>query len=366
MNKKYIEKLVALMNERDIDAIFIAPSEDMEFLIGQSPNLCERYSGLYITAKGEMFYVAPLLQREEMQEAVGEENKVYAWADSDGFLGELKKAYQDFGLIGKTIGIDGTARACNLLDIAEAIDVKLVNAKPTLEDMRVQKTEEEINALRKAAAIADEVFIELCKFIEPGLKEKDIADKIKSLFKERGCPISFSPIVASGPNSSRPHYNEDQRVIEKQDVIILDFGCVYNGFCSDMSRTVFVGDITDEQRRIYDIVDRSNKAGEDAAVKGVTCASVDKAARDIIDAEGHGQHFLNRLGHGIGCSVHEAPYIKGGNGRILDTGMAFSIEPGIYIPGKFGMRIEDILVITENGTEILNKAPRDITIIKPE
>lgn len=364
MNKKYMDRLIALMKDRNIDAMFIAPSEDMEFLLGASPNLCERYSGLYITAKGELFYIAPLLQREEMQEAVGEDNKVYAWADSDGFLISLKKAYGDFGLIGKTIGIDGTARACNLLDIAEYIDVKFVNGKPLLEDMRVRKSKEEVESLRKASAIADEVFEELCKFIKPGLKEKDIADKIISSFKDRGCPISFSPIVASGANSSRPHYNGNQRVIEEQDVIILDFGCIYNGFCSDMSRTVFVGDITEEQRRIYDIVDRSNKAGEMAAVKGVTCASVDKAARDVIEEEGHGEHFLNRLGHGIGCSVHEAPYIKGGNERILDVGMAFSIEPGIYIPGKFGMRIEDILVITEDGTEILNKSRRDIVIIK--
>lgn len=362
MNKKYIDKLVGLLKERSIDAVFIAPSEDMEFLIGAAPHICERYSGLYLTAKGEMFYVAPLLQREEMQEALGD-NKVYAWADGDGFLPTLKKAYEEFDLIGKTIGIDGTARACNLLDIENYMDVKFVNGKPTIEDMRVQKSEDEVDALRTAAKLADEVFEEVCKFIKPGIKEKDIADKIINGFKDRGCPISFSPIVASGPNSSRPHYNGDQRIIEEQDVIILDFGCVYNGFCSDMSRTVFVGGITDEQRRIYDIVDRSNRAGEEAAVKGVTCESVDKAARDVIDNEGHGEHFLNRLGHGIGCSVHEAPYIKGENKRILDVGMAFSIEPGIYLPGKFGMRIEDILVITEDGTEILNKSRRDITIL---
>jgi Xaa-Pro dipeptidase len=169
--------------------------------------------------------------------------------------------------------------------------------------------------------------------------------------------------VASGPNSSYPHYHGSSREIEKQDVIILDFGCTVNGMFSDMSRTVFVGGITEEQKKIYGIVRQSNEAGEAAAVNGAFIPDVDKAARDIIDDAGYKECFINRLGHGIGYMIHEGPDIKKSNNRNLLPGMAFSIEPGIYIAGNVGMRIENIVLTTETGNEILNKSSKEIIII---
>ncbi|WP_313371231.1 M24 family metallopeptidase, partial [Sedimentibacter sp.] len=156
----------------------------------------------------------------------------------------------------------------------------------------------------------------------------------------------------------------DQRVIQEKDIIILDWGCKYNGMCADMSRTVFVGDITEEERQVYEIVLKSQEEGEKAAVKGAYIPEVDKAARDVIKDAGYEKYFFTRLGHGIGYSVHEAPDIKKSNQRYLEEGMVFSIEPGIYIAGKFGMRIENIVAVTENGNEILNKASKEIKIIK--
>ena len=170
-------------------------------------------------------------------------------------------------------------------------------------------------------------------------------------------------IVASGPNSSYPHYTGYGRIIGEQDIIVLDFGCAYHGLYSDMTRTVFVGGITDKQREIYNLVFQANAAGEATAVKDAFIPQVDKAARDVINNAGYGDYFFTRLGHGIGYMIHEGPDIKKNNDRPLQTGMAFSIEPGIYLGGEFGVRIEDIVLVTDNGNEILNKSTKELIII---
>lgn len=365
LNSQYIDKLISIMNDEKLDAMFIAPSEDLEFLMGFSPHMDERFQGLFITNDSKLFYIVPKLNREEVQDTIGDSGRVFDWGDGEGFLGVLSKAFEDYNLIDKTIGVNGTSRAVNMLDIKNTVNVDFKNGKPILEELRIIKSEDEIQKLREAARLADKVFEQLVKFIKPGILERDIKNKIEELFMEMGADsLSFEPIVASGPNSSKPHYNKDSRVIEEKDVIILDFGCKYKGLCSDMSRTVFVGDISEEEKKVYDIVYRANEASEKYVEVGVSAQSVDEVARNIIKEEGHGEHFLNRVGHGIGYSVHEAPYIKGGNERKLQKGMAFSIEPGIYISGKFGMRIEDIVVISEKGVEILNKAPKEVVVIK--
>jgi Xaa-Pro dipeptidase len=233
-----------------------------------------------------------------------------------------------------------------------------------MEKVRQIKDEEEMELMKKSALIADQVAEEILKFIRPGVTEGDIAKRIKELFIEKGAEdISFEPIVASGPNSSRPHYNDDKRIIEDRDIIVLDFGGRYKGYCSDMSRTVFVGEPTKEQEEIYNIVRRANTEAELFARQGVTASEVDKKARDIIKEAGYGQNFLNRTGHGIGMAVHEAPYIKEGNDVVLKDGMTFSVEPGIYIAGKFGMRIENIVLIEKGKSNILNKFTKEMIIL---
>ena len=178
-----------------------------------------------------------------------------------------------------------------------------------------------------------------------------------------GEELSFEPIVASGPNGSMPHYNDDKRVIEEQDLVILDFGCRYKGYCSDTSRTVFIGEPTEEQKKVYEIVLRANREAEKAVKEGVTAGEIDRIARKIITDEGYGEYFINRTGHGIGVEIHEEPFIKEGNKEILKSGMAFSVEPGIYIPGKFGMRVEDIVIVDGEKARILNKSNKEMTIV---
>lgn len=364
MRKKYLDKLVGILNDNKMDAILVAPSEEMEFIMGHNTHICERFQALIIKNDGTYFYICNLLTVGEIQSVLGPDVKVYGWFDGDVFTDTVKRAFEENDLIGKTIGVNSTERAILILQMMEVMDVKFVNGKPLLEEMRIIKDEEEIANLRMAAHITDESFEELLKFIKPGIKEVDIANKMNEIFKEKGAEEGFT-MVCSGPNSSYPHYAGNQRVIEEKDMMILDWGCKYKNMCADMSRTVFVGGITDEEKKIYDIVLRSQQAGEKAAVEGAYIPDVDKASRDIIKEEGYNENFFTRLGHGIGYSVHEAPDIKTSNKRNLEKGMVFSIEPGIYIAGKVGMRVENIIAITENGTESLNQASTDIKIVCP-
>ncbi|HRC80324.1 MAG TPA: Xaa-Pro peptidase family protein [Sedimentibacter sp.] len=362
MRKEYLNKLVDIIRKNEIDAMLIAPSEEMEFILGHNTHLCERFQALIIKNDGTYFYICNLLTVDEIQSVLGPDIKVYGWFDGDVFTDTVNKAFEEQGLIGKTIAVNSTERAFIILQIMEAVDVKFINGKPYLEVMRLIKNEEELNNLRMAARITDESYEELIKFIKPGIKEADIAKKMNEIFREKGADEGFT-MVCSGPNSSYPHYNDDQRVIQEKDIIILDWGCKYNNMCADMSRTIFVGGITDEERKVYEIVRASQEAGEKAAVKGAYIPDVDKAAREIIEKAGYGKYFFTRLGHGIGYSVHEAPDIKASNKRHLEKGMVFSIEPGIYMAGKFGIRIENIVAVTEDGNEVLNKASKDIVII---
>lgn len=364
MNKKYFDKLVAILKQKNMDAILVAPSEEMEFIMGHNTHLCERFQALIIKNDGTYFYICNLLTVEEVQAVLGPEIKVYGWFDGDGFIDTVKKAFEENNLIGKTIGVNSTERAFIILQIMEALDVKFVNGKPLLEEMRMIKDEEELENLRMAARITDESYEELLKFIRPGIKEVDIANKMNEIFKAKGADEGFT-MVCSGPNSSYPHYAGNQRVIQEKDMMILDWGCTYKGMCADMSRTVFVGAISEEERKIYEIVLKSQQAGVKAAVNGAFIPDVDRASREILEKEGYGDNFFTRLGHGIGYSVHEAPDIKASNPRHLEPGMVFSIEPGIYIAGKVGMRVEDIVAVTENGNEVLNKASTDIKIVCP-
>jgi len=275
----------------------------------------------------------------------------------------VQQAFEKHGLQGScVIGVNSSAQAFNIQEIAHKCSTYFFNGLPTLEEARIIKTEQEIADLRKAAALTDAAFTAVFQFIKPGQKESDILQFLSEHMTAGGGKNTWG-IIASGPNSSYPHYHGTSRVIEPQDMMILDFGCTVNGMFSDMSRTIFVGAITDEQREIYNIVRRSQEAGEQAAVTGAYIPDIDKAARDIIEAHGYGENFFTRLGHGIGYMIHEAPDIKKNNNRKLEPGMAFSIEPGIYIAGKLGMRIENIVVATPDGNEVLNKSSKEIIIL---
>ncbi|MCP4688023.1 MAG: aminopeptidase P family protein [Desulfobacterales bacterium] len=361
--EKY-EKLFRLMKRDQVDCVVVGPSGDMRYLIGFDPGGCERFQALFLLADGRYFYVSNLIYYEDMKNALAEGAKFYLWADSENWLDCLERAFDAYGLHDKTLAVNNSIRAVDLIDWRERLSCKFVNGNDMLEEFRVIKTPRQIEHMRKAARLADEVMEELTRFIKPGLTEKDIQNKIAERFAEKGADETAFAIVASGSNNSIPHYNKNSRVITERDVIVLDFGCKVNGYCSDVSRTFFVGEVKQEDEKIYNIVREAQQTALDYVKEGVLAGDVDKKARDVIARAGYGDHFLSRTGHGIGFDVHEAPYIRGNSKQVLKKGMAFSIEPGVYIAGKVGMRIEDIVIINEDGDgESLNRFTKEITVI---
>src|SRR6056297_445017 len=363
LNQKYIDKLLKIMKDKNIDALMLGPSTDLKFLLGYSPHPDERFQSFVLLNTGKFFCISPQITAEEIEEKIETEIDMYNWGDDEGFVDTTVNALKKYGLENKTIGINNGIIGINYLDIKNSFNANFINGHRILEELRIIKDDKEIELMRKASELADRVMGRTIEFIQPGVTEKEIKEKIEKYFIEEGADgLSFTPIIASGKNSSKPHYAENARAIQEKDIVILDLGCKYQGLCSDMSRTVFVGGITEEERKVYEVIRESNEAGEKAAQIGTTSEAVDKASREIIEKAGYGDYFINRTGHGIGYSVHEAPDIVGGNDRKLAPGMAFSIEPGIYIPNKFGMRIEDIVVMTEEEPEILNKFSKEIII----
>ncbi len=365
MRTEYVDKLVSLMKEAAFDAVLICPGEELRFFAGFTPTQCERFQGLFITAAGSAFYVCNLLYGDQVRAGLKDEVPVYTWFDNEEMTDVVGAVLKEQGLTHRTIGVNSTAQAFNVLSIAETAPVTFRNAKPLLEEVRIRKTPQEQEYLRKSADIADAVFNDALSFIRPGMTEGDVLDFLMKDMIRRGAD-SPEGIVASGPNSSYPHYHGRERVIAEKDVIVLDFGCAYHEMMSDLSRTVFVGGMSAEEAKLYDLVERANAASEAAAALGAYIPEIDQAARDVLATEGYEKTLLNRVGHGIGYSVHEGPYITQINRRHLEKGMAFSIEPGVYLPGRIGIRIEDIVLINEEGeTEILNHSAREPKIICP-
>lgn len=226
------------------------------------------------------------------------------------------------------------------------------------------KTPDELLAIAKAAALGDACFSYILTRIKPGVSEKSIAAEIEKFFMENGASaLAFPTICVSGINSNQPHGEPTDKLLCEGDFLTMDFGAVYDGYCGDMTRTVAVGQVTDEQRNVYDVVLRAQLAGLAKVSDGVSCFDVDKVARDIIEDAGYGEYYVHGTGHGVGREVHEPPTINRKSKQTLLENMPVTIEPGIYIPEKFGVRIEDLAIVTKFGIINLVGSPKDLIIL---
>ena len=247
---------------------------------------------------------------------------------------------------------------------SEKLHCQLVPATELLISLRQSKDEEEIQRMIAAQRIAEAALDQIVKEIRPGVTEKEIAARLQYLMLAGGAEnMSFDPIVASGPNGSMPHAVPTDRKIQDGDFVTMDFGCIYHGYCSDMTRTVAVGSVTDEMRQVYDTVLQAQLAGIAAARAGATGKAVDGAARDIIRQAGYGPCFGHSFGHSVGVEIHEGPNATPSNDKPLPAGAVISAEPGIYLPGKLGVRIEDVLYLTPEGCQNLTLAPKELVIL---
>lgn len=237
--------------------------------------------------------------------------------------------------------------------------IKLRPREDLIEDLRAVKDKEEIKRLRKAAGLADRAIAHILPFVKPGVKEKWLADEIDAFIRSEGAEgASFEIAVASGRNTSCAHYKTGNRRLSKNDLVVIDLGCVYKGYCSDLTRTMFLGKITAKQREVYSVVLSAQESALKAIKPGRKCAELDAQARKIIGEAGYGRYFVHNTGHGVGIEIHEKPWLNSQNSTLLKRGMVLTVEPGVYLPGQFGVRIEDMVLVTDRGYEILTHAPK--------
>ena len=275
----------------------------------------------------------------------------------------LNQAIADFGIT--TLGYEETyLTVAELNAYASKLNAKLVPMHVEISGFRAVKEPWELDIMRKAQAIADKAFSEVLTRIQPGMTEKALqAELIYCLYKNGGEGLSFDPIVVSGPNTSLPHGVATDRVIREGDFITMDFGVLLSGYCSDMTRTVAVGYATEEMRKVYDTVLQAQLAGIAATRAGVRGREVDAAARQVIADAGYGDYFGHGYGHSLGLEIHEAPNCSPSGDTVMQAGMVCSAEPGIYLPGKFGVRIEDVVIFTANGCENITHSPKNLIIL---
>ena len=275
----------------------------------------------------------------------------------------LNAAIADFGI--EILGFEEgylTVKELNIFQ--ERLNAKFAPVQDQLDAFRACKEPWEVDRMVKAQEITDKAFTEICTRIREGMTEKELAaELIYCLYKNGGEGLSFDPIVVSGPNTSMPHGVPGERKLQKGDFITLDFGVIYQGYCSDMTRTVALGYATEEMKKVYDTVLKAQLAGIAISKAGVTGKDVDKAARDVITAAGYGEYFGHSYGHSLGMEVHESPNCSPKNENPIPLGAACSAEPGIYLPDQFGVRIEDVVIFEENGCRDITKSTKDLLIL---
>jgi len=364
-----IERARAALSSHAAAALLLGVGADLRYLTGYQAILTERLTMLVLPSSGPAILVAPRLEAMAAATCPAATEglvEVVAWDETQDAHGLVADRLSAFG--GRIL-ISADLWAMHVLALQGALPGRPFGlATEVLRDLRMAKDPDEIALLRRAAHAADRVLEAIASGPLVGRTEREVSLEILDGLVAEGHDAAQFAIVASGPNSASPHHHPGDRRIEPGEPIVFDLGGPFAGYCSDMTRTVWVAGPdrippTAEFLAIYDLVRRANAAATAAVRPGVACEAIDAAARRVIEAGGHGPAFLHRVGHGIGLETHEEPYLVGGNSEPLRAGVAFSIEPGIYLADRHGVRIEDIVVCGAQGPDVLNEATRDLLIV---
>ncbi len=338
------------------ECLVLFPGPNLQYLTGFRDQPMERHFLLFLPREGEPVFLAPAMYDEQLS-GTGISD-IRLWADGEDpreHIGAILGRIDPDRLL-----VDDRLWARFTQDLRAATDAEFGLASEVLADRRLTKDDAEIDAIRRASELADRVSEQARRLDAVGMTERAFVREIDSGLTEVGGEApSFETIVAAGENGARPHHRHGSRTIEAGDPVVLDFGTRVDGYPSDQTRTVvFAGEPPEGFAEVHDAVREAQEAAVERVEPGIPAEAVDRAARNVIEKAGYGEDFTHRTGHGVGIEVHEPPYIVAGNSRELEPGMVFSVEPGIYLEGRFGVRIEDLVVVTETGCERLNDSPR--------
>ena len=365
-DSKYIERQEKLRGVRGVDAVALVPGANLVYFTGLHFHLSERPIVALFMPGGEAAFIVPELELPQLNARPDLAARTFVWTDAGGFEGAFGEAVTALGLRGGTLGVDGmTMRVSEWLAfkrVDETLRVKPVERE--LIAIRARKTAEEVDAMRRAVRLSEKALETLLEEIKPGMTERAVAARLSELLRAQGGEgEAFGALVQTGPNSALPHGGVSDRALQEGEFLLIDFGGKVGGYPADITRTFCLGAPSEEMVRIHDAVLRANRAAVGAAEPGVPMGALDRAARGVIEEAGYGPLFIHRTGHGLGLEIHEPiPQIAAGVADLLEPGMAFTIEPGVYVPGLGGVRIEDDVVVTETGVEVLTGFSRGLAI----
>ncbi len=358
------KKAQTKMQETGIDYLFVSVGSDLFYLTGYSKKPSERLTLFLLPKDGEPSMVTAKFEAARLAN-VDQFYTVHTWNDTEDPMTILRTLVSSNKKV--TIGIDDQIWGIFVLRMQSTLpEANFVSAGPVLSQLRMTKDSHEVGRLREMGRKMDKVYEQVTQLKFSGSSELDLADQIQEIVKKQGLKPKYPADVASGPNGASPHHSSSGRKIGKSDGIWMELGCGghVDGYWADKTRSVQVTPNTDRFRKVYEIVKKAQQGAFEAIRPGVTCESIDAVGREIITKAGYGEYFTHRLGHGLGLDIHEPPYIVQGNLLHLQEGMVFSDEPGIYLPGEFGIRIEDIVVVTKDGAERLYDSTHELITVK--
>lgn len=359
-----IEATRTRMSDLGIESLAVTAGADLTYLCGYEAMPLERITMFVVGTWGEPVLVVPELEAPRVDD-LGGLFEVVEWADGEDALEVCARTLRRVGHPGGPVAIGDRVWAAHLLGLQRRLcHARWLPASEVLDDLRAVKSPAEVALLREAAAAIDTVVDRLATLTWAGRTELDVAAEIDAAIIDSGHESVNFVIVAAGDNGASPHHTPGERVIREGDCVVVDIGGTRHGYCSDTTRVVCVGAPAEDVTRGWEALRAAQEAAVAAVRPGVTASEVDSAARDALQGAGYGDAFIHRTGHGIGLEEHEAPYIVAGNDEELRPGMCFSIEPGIYLKGGFGLRLEDIVVVTDEGVEVLNRTPHDLIVVR--
>ena len=358
-----MRRVVNSADEQGLAGVIVTPGPDLVWLTGYQPTaITERLTMLVLSSDNEPTLLVPVLERPDAEAAASADSvSLVDWADGTDPYEIASPLLRSDG----QFGISDSAWAMHLLGLQRALPAsRYQSLTECLPMMRAVKDDNELMRLAAAGAAADSTYGEIVQRRFAGRRETEVAADLAALLQEFGHEQVDFTVVGSGPNGANPHHEAGDRVIEPGDAVVLDFGGLRFGYGSDTTRTVCVGGPTAEIRKVHEIVRQAQQAGVDAVRPGVSCQEIDRAARKVITDAGYGEQFIHRTGHGIGVTTHEPPYMVEGEEQPLVPGMCFSVEPGIYLAGRFGVRIEDIVTVTADGGQRLNNTDHGLCVVE--
>jgi len=358
-----LERARAAMRDAGVDALLIGPSADLRYLVGYHALPLERLTLLVVPAEGDPTLVVPTLEAARAEEDGADRHvALRPWDETDDPVGLVRDLLGDAGADTGRLAVQDRLWSSFTLQLQAALPgADWVAGSRVMRALRLRKSPEEIQALRDVGAAIDAVHAAVPELLRAGRTEVEVGREIAELILEDHDEVNFV-IVASGPNGASPHHETGARVLTTGDAVVVDIGGTRDGYCSDMTRDYVIGHAPAGYEELHAVLEQAQEAAVRAVRPGVPAAAIDEAARAVIRDAGYGDRFIHRTGHGIGVEEHEEPWIVGGNDEVVEAGMAFSVEPGIYVPGRYGARIEDIVVVTDDGVERVNHRPREIVV----